>query len=66
MSPSFALRRAVAASRAAQLRRFADENAERGLLHFAALDLAAADRAQAEANAYSLAMRAAALSEVRA
>lgn len=46
MTPSLSQHRALHATRAAQLRRFADENRERGLDHFAALDLAAADREQ--------------------
>lgn len=56
MSPSLAQHRALHATRAAQLRRFADENAARGLDHFAALDRAAADREQAKANAITMAM----------
>jgi len=56
MTPSLAQHRALHATRAAQLRRFSDENRERGLDHFAALDLAAADREQRAANAISLTM----------
>lgn len=65
MAASLAQHRALHATRAAQLRRFADENRERGLDHFAALDLAAADREQALANAISLTMLAVAGAEQR-
>lgn len=53
---TLAQHRALHAGQAARLRRFADENAERGLDHFAALDLAEADRQQAMANAITVTM----------
>jgi hypothetical protein len=57
MTPTLAQRRRVHATFAARLRRFADENAERGLDWFAELDLAEAERQQALANAFTLVMR---------